>query len=181
MRPRVLLAGNGIRCVTLMVALTAVCVGAPWDSPPREIVSRSDIFVGQPNVLPSQAMPLGNARVSVDMQGGNVTGFELVAHSAHEFKIANPWRDRAVKESVAGAAWAPSHTDQDTIIVSAEPGKTYRFQAADAQAVVLPLEQTPPLAEKSLGRASIGLGPPCCAPPAGYNPASDRLIGKQPQ
>lgn len=123
----------------------------------------------------------GNARVSVDMQGGNVTGFELVAHSAHEFKIANPWRDRAVKESVAGAAWAPSHTDNDTIIVSAEPGKAYRFQAADAQAVVLPLEQTPPLAEKSLGRASIGLGPPCCAPPAGYNPASDRLIGKQPQ
>jgi alpha-L-fucosidase 2 len=123
----------------------------------------------------------GDARVSVDMQSGNVTGFELVAQAAHEFRIANPWGNRAVSESVSGAAWAPTRTDNDAIVVSAEPGKTYRFQAADAQAIVLPLEQTPPLAAKSLGRAGIGLGPPCCAPPPGYNPASDRLIGKKPQ
>ncbi|HWM69259.1 MAG TPA: hypothetical protein VNO35_21905, partial [Steroidobacteraceae bacterium] len=30
-----------------------------------DTVSRSDIFVGQPNILPTQAMPLGNGRLGV--------------------------------------------------------------------------------------------------------------------
>jgi alpha-L-fucosidase 2 len=40
-------------------------------------VSRSDIFVGQPNILPSQAMPLGNGRLGVAIWAANGMTIQL--------------------------------------------------------------------------------------------------------
>jgi hypothetical protein len=122
----------------------------------------------------------GNARVSVDMQNGEVSRIELAAASAHEFKITNPWTDRAVSESVSGAATEAVRIDNQTISVRAEAGRIYRFQPSDRPPVEGSVDAgEASLAPKSLGRVAIGIGTPCCAPPAGYNPAADRTIGLQ--
>ncbi|MEA3179111.1 MAG: alpha-L-fucosidase 2, partial [Gammaproteobacteria bacterium] len=57
------------RRVALALALLVLIIGAPLPASASvnvaDTVSRSDIFVGQPNILPTQAMPLGNGRLGV--------------------------------------------------------------------------------------------------------------------
>jgi hypothetical protein len=60
-----------VRAVALSFATSALAFGATPRTAPASAadveaaVSRSDIFVGQPNVRPLQAMPLGNGRLGV--------------------------------------------------------------------------------------------------------------------
>jgi alpha-L-fucosidase 2 len=53
---------TGIAALALALAATP-CSAGPASA--EASVSRSDIFVGQPNILPQQAMPLGNGRLGV--------------------------------------------------------------------------------------------------------------------
>ena len=52
-----------LAALCLPLAAAAESATAPWGVPIESAVSRSDIVVGQPNPLPSQAMPLGNGRL----------------------------------------------------------------------------------------------------------------------
>jgi len=124
----------------------------------------------------------GNARITVTAVEGKVTAFELAAGSTHTFRIANPW------------------SADEVLTVNAKAGRSYTYQApADASAATASRPSAvvanhsspgaapradqldvpffpagPPTRPKALGRASIGLSEPCCAPPANYNPAADR-------
>jgi len=99
----------------------------------------------------------GNARIAVTAVDGKVTSFQLAARGTHTFRIANPWKSNAV------------------IAVNAKAGKAYEFHApADARATHGEPTNINAPRVKTLGRASIGLPEPCCAPPVDYNPTSDR-------
>jgi alpha-L-fucosidase 2 len=123
----------------------------------------------------------GNARVSVEMRDGHVTAIELIAASAHAFKILSPWTDETVLESVSGAAAQVMRLKNMTIDVVAVAGKTYRFQPSTRLSLASTAAKTASQrAPRSLGRVAIGLGPPCCAAPEGYNPSvDDRTIGNK--
>ncbi|HWM67942.1 MAG TPA: hypothetical protein VNO35_15235, partial [Steroidobacteraceae bacterium] len=135
----------------------------------------------------------GNARVRVTAIDGHVSGFELKAGSTHTFRIANPWApgEMLVVNAKAGRTY-PFHAPTATLGQAAKTpgaGTTASVSAAGnagdratapvdaagtADAVVFP--SGPPTHPKSLGRAAIGLPEPCCIPPEGYNPTTDRYI-----
>ncbi len=74
------------------------------------------------------------------------------------------WRDNALQQTIT------PHEGRFTFQPSS--GHAYRFAVSSHSS--MPTFDAPANATvKSLGRASIGLDPPCCAPPAGYAPASD--------
>jgi hypothetical protein len=61
------------------------------------------------------------------------------------------------------------------LVVNVKAGGTYPFHApANNRPIVF--TSGPSTRPKSLGRAAIGLSEPCCVPPEGYNPATDRYI-----
>ena len=51
-----------MRAILFILAIAFAAI-AHADEDVAAIVSRSDIFIGQPNILPSQAMPLGNGHL----------------------------------------------------------------------------------------------------------------------
>ncbi len=55
-------------------------------------------------------------------------------------------------------------------------GVRYRFESAAAAAMPAFVPESA-ASVKSLGRASIGFGPPCCAAPAGYEISADKTVG----
>jgi hypothetical protein len=118
----------------------------------------------------------GNARVSVDVLRGVVSEFRIIGAATHAFKIISPWNDRDVVESISGAAAESVRTEKGIIDVLVEPGKSYSFRPRDRPPYSHTIEQdTLGPASKSLGRAAIGLGTPCCAAPSDYDPrTSDR-------
>jgi alpha-L-fucosidase 2 len=124
----------------------------------------------------------GNARVTVKVQNGKLLQFELQANSAHQFTIANPWPDQPVIQTRLDSPDSRSTRVTKLISLDAEAGATYVFRpsgptdAEDSAAI-----EDAAAGPRSLGRASIGLGEPCCAAPANYDgdkgvnwkPASD--------
>lgn len=116
----------------------------------------------------------GNARVTVEARGGALTQFALHADSAHQFQFANPWPGRQIIEIPMASPGARSTLIGETMTVNAEPGETYSFLPADSsdgdKPAAIGFAAT---GLKILGRASIGLGAPCCTPPANYDAARD--------
>ena len=120
----------------------------------------------------------GNGHVAVEVQDGQVVRFELRAGSTHRFRIHNPWGTADVVETISGVEQATRIT-APIILIDAKAGEVYRFQRESHGSSPNSLRDDATAAAQSLGRVSIGLGGPCCAAPAYYDPAKDdRSIGR---
>lgn len=113
------------------------------------------------------------ASVEVAAVDGQLVSFTLRGAAQTPLKLMTPWgdarlqvwRDDKLQETIA--------TQQGRFTYQPSSEHTYRFNESNPTpppAFDSPAEAT----VKSLGRASIGLGSPCCAPPAGYMPAEDK-------
>ncbi len=123
----------------------------------------------------------GNSHIRVQISDGSLAEFILVAGSAHRFRIRNPWPGHVVFQSIAGHTTAPAQLSGEVFEVTAESGSTYRFHPDGPASSIMPgIPDFFGAGPKSLGRVSIGLPEPCCAPPDGYDPSSDRTIGRRP-
>lgn len=111
------------------------------------------------------------ATLGVEAIDGRLNAFTIQHGTGTPMRFATPWSKRRVQvsengrplEVIAGARF------------SFRPaiGNNYRFApVGHADQPRFPDELEPTV--KSLGRASIGLGPPCCAPPPGYDIQSDK-------
>jgi alpha-L-fucosidase 2 len=129
--------------------------------------------------MQGSAFVRGNANIRVYVSDGQLSEFELIARAAHRFRIKNPWPGHVVFQSIQGSPSAPAQLYGEILDVTADAGSTHHFQpdrSTPSRTQTLPEVHAGP---KSLGRASIGLGEPCCAPPDTYNPESDRTIGRR--
>jgi alpha-L-fucosidase 2 len=130
--------------------------------------------------MQGSAFVRGNAHIHVNVSDGRLTEFRLIAGAAHTFRIKNPWPGHVVFESAPGTPSAPAQLSGEFFEVAAESGSIYRFQPDRPTPLATPALPNVPDGPKSLGRVSIGLGEPCCAPPDTYNPKLDRSIGRPP-
>jgi alpha-L-fucosidase 2 len=113
------------------------------------------------------------ASVDVIAVDGNLVSFTLKNAAPAPLALMTPWGDRRIQVWRDDTPQETIDTRQGRFAFQPGSGHTYRFDASNVAA--LPTFDSPEEATvKSLGRASIGLGAPCCAPPAGYVPANDR-------
>ena len=110
--------------------------------------------------------------VEVTAVKGQLVSFTLRGAADSPLKLATPWQNAPVQ------VWR-DNVPQETITarqgrITFEPTGEHTYRFALSNPATAPAFDTPADATvKSLGRASIGLNPPCCAPPAGYVPAQD--------
>ena len=104
---------------------------------------------------------------------GRLTAFALHGGRNGQLRIATPWpHDRRVQLWQDGKPLASIAGDRFEIAVAAD--HTYRVTPLDdAGAATAAFAPDAAPTVKTLGRASIGLGPPCCAPPPDYDPRRD--------
>lgn len=111
------------------------------------------------------------ASVEVEAVDGHATAFTLHDAGNATINFATPWQGHQVQ------LWQDGKPDRQLdggrFAFHATAGHVYRFALAGETASPAFAAQ-PKATVKTLGRAAIGLGPPCCAPPAGYDPAKDR-------
>jgi alpha-L-fucosidase 2 len=120
----------------------------------------------------SGAVALRNgAAVDVDAVDGALSGFTIHADEDGPLRIATPWKGRHVQMIESGNVLKTIDGGRFEAIVRA--GHDYRFRPVDGAAKPH-FDVEPEATVKSLGRASIGLTPPCCSAPAGYDMRSDR-------
>lgn len=150
------------------------------------VQDQEDYLVIAPAVPPHWSMRgsvlvRGHAHTRVQISDGRLTEFEIAAESAHRFRIQNPWPGHVVYQTLVGAKKSITRLTGEVFAVDADSSSTYRFQPdrsepSNAPGPRYPLEG----GVKSLGRVSIGLGEPCCAPPDTYDAHSDSAIGRHP-
>ncbi|WP_158882324.1 glycoside hydrolase [Rhodanobacter sp. L36] len=110
------------------------------------------------------------ASVEVQAVDGRVTSFVLHDPSGSPVRIAMPWEGRKVR--VLHQGQPPEIIDGGRYAFHPAPGD-YRFEpVGESASPHFASEPSPTI--KSLGRASIGLGSPCCAPPPGYDILKDK-------
>jgi hypothetical protein len=112
----------------------------------------------------------GGASVDVDAVDGALIAFTLRGGNAKPMRLATPWSGQAVRVIDNGKALRTIAGGSFEFTPLRE--HVYRFErdgAAPAASFAVESAAT----FKSLGRASIGLTSPCCAPPVDYDPHSD--------
>lgn len=110
--------------------------------------------------------------VEVTAVQGQLVSFTLRGVAATPLKLMTPWQDARIQVWQDNTMQQVITSHEGRFTFQPDGGHVYRF--AVSKDLPLPRFDAPANATvKSLGRASIGLGPPCCAPPAGYVPASD--------
>lgn len=122
----------------------------------------------------SGSVPLqGGVSVGVEAVDGSLVAFTLEGGRGEPLRFVTPWNEQTVRVLVDGKPMQPMTAGRFTF--APERGVRYRFERVGAPAAaVFAAEPEPRL--KSLGRASIGFGPPCCAPPADYDRRVDDSV-----
>lgn len=113
-----------------------------------------------------------NATVEVTAVDGQLVSFTLKSADEMPLTWVTPWQQARVRVWRDGEAQASIDAPAGRFAFHPASGHVYRFALAEhppQPAFDAPTEAT----VKSLGNASIGLGPPCCAPPAHYVEAQD--------
>ncbi|HEY0231219.1 MAG TPA: hypothetical protein VGC55_08200 [Dokdonella sp.] len=108
--------------------------------------------------------------VEVEAVDGRLLAFTLDGGSGQPLEFVTPWSDQSVHVLADGRQ--PLRIDSARFPFTPARGVRYRFESSDASAAPAFAHETEPRV-KSLGRASIGFGPPCCAPPQGYVTSAD--------
>jgi alpha-L-fucosidase 2 len=111
-----------------------------------------------------------NASIDVEAIDGSLTAFTLRGGNGSSLNFATPWmgqvqvmQDGKPLRIVEGGRFS----------IDAAAGKLYRVAPVGSTLVPSFTGEAAP-SVKALGRAGIGLGPPCCAAPAGYDPRKDK-------
>jgi hypothetical protein len=120
----------------------------------------------------SGAVTLRNgATVDVDAVNGELSAFALRTDENASLRIVTPWKGRRVQMIEHGKVTRT--IDGGRFEIAARAGDDYRFRPVEGESRPH-FDAEPQAIVKSLGRASIGLTPPCCAAPAGYDIQADR-------
>jgi hypothetical protein len=116
-------------------------------------------------------------RVMIDVEAVNgiLARFALHSDTAATVTLATPWPGHKARFTRSNGSM--QMRDDGAFTIEIGKGETIRFESADAPAeqAVFGRDEKPTV--KSLGRATIGIGPPCCAAPKGYNPDADGPAG----
>ena len=113
-----------------------------------------------------------NATVEVSAVDGQLVSFTLKGADDTPLTWVTPWQQARVRVWRDGEAQASIDAPTGRFVFHPASGHVYRFALTEHPPQ--PAFETPAEATvKSLGNASIGLGPPCCAPPAHYVEAQD--------
>ncbi|WP_158753768.1 hypothetical protein [Dyella sp. S184] len=108
--------------------------------------------------------------IEVEAIDGQLSAFTLHHGADEALRFATPWKGE-VQISENGVPMKVIAGGRFSFRPVA--GNDYRFAlVGNTDRPNFPSEPVPTV--KSLGRATIGLGPPCCAPPPGYDIPSDR-------
>jgi hypothetical protein len=122
----------------------------------------------------SGSVPLrGGLRVGVEAVEGSLVAFMLEGGHGEPLQFATPWNQQTVRVLADGKPSQQRIADRFTF--APQSGIRYRFEPVGARAPATFANEPEPRV-KSLGRASIGFGPPCCAPPANYDRRNDETI-----
>jgi alpha-L-fucosidase 2 len=117
------------------------------------------------------------ARGSVDVEAvdGQLARFTVHTGDGGAMRFATPWSGKTIRVIRDGK---PDQSVQGgDIAITLEKSSTYRFEATDALPSPVFKSETSATV-KALDRATIGLGPPCCAPPSRYDPQQDIRYGQ---
>ncbi|HEY0199816.1 MAG TPA: hypothetical protein VGC19_14980 [Rhodanobacter sp.] len=107
----------------------------------------------------------------VEAVDGQLSSFAIHAGDGTPMHFATPWQGRRMQILQDGKALKT--VDGGRFDFTPLAGHSYRFEpVGDSHAANFSSDHQPTV--KSLGRAAIGLGPPCCTAPAGYDIHSDR-------
>jgi alpha-L-fucosidase 2 len=113
----------------------------------------------------------GGAIVDVQAVDGHLTAFRLHGEEGSTLHFLTPWEGR--KLQIFDNGKPDKIIDGGRFTLAAAAGHDYRFELVGSH-VKPAFHGELSATVKILGRASIGLGPPCCAPPAGYDGSSDQ-------
>jgi hypothetical protein len=107
------------------------------------------------------------ANISIDVEAvdGRLSAFSIRGGNGSLLSFVTPWNGQA-QLMQDGRLLRIIEGERFTINVA--PGQTYRVAPVGSTLAPSFAEENE-AAVKTLGRATIGLGPPCCDPPPGYN------------
>jgi alpha-L-fucosidase 2 len=107
------------------------------------------------------------ANISIDVEAvdGRLSAFSIRGGNGSLLSFVTPWNGQA-QLMQDGRLLRIIEGERFTINVA--PGQTYRV-APVGSTLAPSFAEKNEAAVKTLGRATIGLGPPCCDPPPGYN------------
>jgi hypothetical protein len=111
-----------------------------------------------------------NMLIDVEAIDGRLSAFSFRVANRSPLRFQTPWKSRA---QIIEDGKPLSVVTGDRFTVTPREGKLYHVAPVGSSAAFPPFVVEPTPTVKVLGRAAIGLGPPCCAPPAGYNVRSD--------
>ena len=115
--------------------------------------------------------------IDVDAVDGELLRFSVHAGDDATMHFVTPWSGKPIRVSRDGKPM--KKIDGGDFTLALQKSSTYRFDISDAPAAKFAAEDGPTV--KTLDRASIGLGPPCCAPPEGYDPHQDIIGHRDPR
>ena len=106
-----------------------------------------------------------NVSIAVEAVDGQVSAFSIRGGNGSSLSFVTPWKERVQIREDGG----PLRTiEGEHFTISAQPGKVYHVSPVGSTLTPSFRGETAATV-KTLGRATIGLGPPCCEPPPGYN------------
>jgi hypothetical protein len=111
-----------------------------------------------------------NTSIDVEAIDGKLSAFNFHGGNGSALKFQTPWIG---KVQIVEDGKPLRIVEGDRFTIAAARGKLYRVMPVGSNAVPTFVGDSAPTV-KTLGRAAIGLGPPCCAPPPGYNARSDK-------
>ncbi|MET0226153.1 MAG: hypothetical protein ABW187_06925 [Dokdonella sp.] len=111
--------------------------------------------------------------VAMEAVDGRLVAFTLQGGSGRPLEFATPWAEQRVRVLADGLQQVPIAAARFRFTPAR--GVRYRFESSRASTSPVFAHESAARV-KSLGRASIGFGPPCCAPPAGYDIGADRSV-----
>ena len=104
-----------------------------------------------------------NVSVAVEAVDGQVSAFSIRGGNGSPLDFVTPWRGQVQIEEDGRPLRV---VEGNRFSINAQPKKTYRV-APVGSSLAPNFEGQTEATVKTLGRATIGLGPPCCEPPPG--------------
>jgi alpha-L-fucosidase 2 len=105
-----------------------------------------------------------NVSVAVDAVDGQLTAFSIRGGKGASLSFVTPWKG---KIQIMEDGRPLQIVEGDSFTINPQRGRIYR--ALPVGSTLAPSFHSQTAATvKTLGRATIGLGPPCCEPPPGY-------------
>ena len=115
--------------------------------------------------------------IHVDAANGVMDAFDIRGGDGSPMQFATAWEGHSIRVMQGGELLKTLPGGRFTF--SPLPGKNYRFELVGDVATPRFADHASPTV-KTLGRSAIGLSPPCCEPPPGYDTRSDMRDVEQP-